>query len=204
MTGKHRNRITSVFFAAVFICAKSVSFAADPAPAAVERDELFYTYAGLSLAPGMSMIHRKGWSDGRESTKDSTGWYLAPGLLLDIYVRNVCGEFSWQYAFDQSADKATSFSHSVYTATGKYIYNLDQRWDMTAGGGFYFEGPPAAKEHGGAGGEISLGTVYTYPKYELKFVFDLKARYGFYGQDAKSTRFGTGIFFGVTKKIGRS
>lgn len=198
-------RIQTFFFsAAVLWCALHSAAGAQTNPAVLDREELFYTYAGFSTAGGMSMFHRDGWIDDRQKTKDSSGWYAGAGLLVDIYVRNVCGEFSWQYSFDQASDTAVSFSHSVYTASAKYIYTLDPRWDLTAGGGLYFEGQPAAKEHGGAGGELTFGTVFTAQKYELKFPVDARIRYGFWGQDAKSTRFGYGLFFGVTKKLGRS
>ena len=196
-------RLTIIILFAALMCGSALA-AQTNNPAVLDRDELFFTYAGGFASGGMTLIDRKGWIDGKEGEKKSSGWCAGGGLLADIYVRSVCGEFTWQYSYDATGDSAASFSHSIYAATAKYVYAVNPIWDLTAGGGLYFEGPPAAKEHGGAGLELTMGTVLTYQKYELKFPIDIRARYGFWGQDAKSTRAGFGLFFGVTKKLGRS
>ena len=198
-----RRRLTIIILFAALLCGSALA-AQTNNPAVLDREELFYTYAGGCASGGMTFIDRKGWIDGKEGGTKSSGWYAGGGLLADIYVRNVCGEFSWQYSLDGTNDTGASFSHSIYSAAAKYVYAMNPIWDLTAGGGLYFEGPPAAKEHGGAGLELTMGTVLTNQKYELKFPIDIRARYGFWGQDAKSTRAGVGLFIGVTKKLGRS
>jgi hypothetical protein len=189
---------------AALLCVPAFLFSADTTQTPIERDELYYTYGGCSLASGLSQFHREGWINSTQSSKDSIGWYASPGMLLDIYVRNICGEFTWQYFFNSTADKKISFSHSVYTATGKYVYPISQSWDLTGGAGIYFEGPPAEKEYSGAGGELTAGAIYSYTKFDIKCVFDLRVRYGYYGQNESSRRTDCGVLIGVTRKIGRS
>ena len=168
-------------------------------------DELFYTYAGICMSGGYSQVSREGWMGGSEGTKNSTGYYAASGLMLDIYVREISGEFKWLFTYNSLSDKGAVVQHSFYSATAKYNFTMTPLFDLTTGLGVYFEGAPSTKSYSGAGGEITAGCVMNYSgSWDMKFLFDLSARYGFFGQDAKSKKFNTGASFGVTKKVGRS
>ena len=201
---KKERRISAFLLAAAFLI--GAPLAAQTKADEPERDELYYTYAGIIGAGGYSYFSRTGWIDGREQTKKSSGAYGAPGLVIDIFVRDICGEITWQYWINSvPSDEAVSFSHSVYTATAKYCYEFTPGWSLAGGAGLYFEGAPSEKSHGGAGGEITAGGFYSLRgRLDMKFFIDGRFRIGFYGQDAKSTRMGYGGVFGITAKLGRS
>jgi hypothetical protein len=197
-----------IIFFAMLIPVLSAPLFAQTAPkqATVKSaDDLFYTYAGICMSGGYSQVSREGWIDGAEGTKNSTGYYAATGLMLDIYVREISGEFKWLFTYNNLSDKDAVVQHSFYSATAKYNFTMTPLFDLTTGLGVYFEGAPSTKSYSGAGGEITAGCVMNYSgSWDMKFLFDLSARYGFFGQDAKSKKFNTGASIGVTKKVGRS
>jgi hypothetical protein len=169
------------------------------------REELFYTYAGLCAESGYSMVWRNAWLGDHEGSVNSTGYYAAPGLLFDIYVRDFAGEFKALFMMNMVSDKDANIFHGFYNTNGKYLFHITPAFDLTAGLGVYLEGAPSSKAYNGAGGEITAGCVIDITgQWEWKIVADVICRYGFFGQDAKSTKFNTGVSVGVTRKVGRS
>jgi hypothetical protein len=193
---------------AILIPVLSAPLAAQNTPSQMPiktTEDLFYTYAGICMSGGYSKVTRNGWINGAEGTKKSTGYYAAPGLMLDIYAHELSGEFKWLFTYNNLSDKDAIVQHSFYSATAKYNFSMTPFFDLTTGLGVYFEGAPSTKSYSGAGGELTAGCVFNYSgAWDMKILFDLSARYGFFGQDAKSKKFNTGASLGVTKKVGRS
>ncbi len=168
------------------------------------REELFFTYAGLTAEGGYSKVTRKGWMGDHEGTKKSTGYYYAPGVMFDVYVKDFAGEFRGLFMMNSSSDSGAKINHALYDATAKYLFHTTPLLDFTAGLGVYFEGAPSSKSYSGAGGQATAGIIFGYTsRWDWKLVCDARFRYGFFGQNAKSSKLNTGFSLGVTRKVGR-
>ena len=168
------------------------------------ENDLFFTYAGIFGSGGYSKVNYSGFSDGTETTKKSTGSFFAGGAMLDVFVRDVIGDFRIAYMADKSSDKRANINHTFYSAGGKYLFHATSVIGLTAGGGLYFEGAPANRSYNGAGGEVSLGALFDLADWNTRLHVDFSARYGFFGQEAKSRKTQIGGSLGVTRKVGRS
>ena len=170
----------------------------------MQREELFFTYAGLVAEGGYSKVSRSGWMGDHQGTEKSTGYYYAPGLLFDVYVRDFAGEFRGLFMMNSSSDSKAKINHGLYDATAKYLFHATPHLDLTAGLGVYFEGAPSTKSYNGAGGQATLGLILGYTgRWDWKFVCDARFRYGYFGQDGKSSKMNAGFSVGVTRKVGR-
>lgn len=168
------------------------------------ENDLFFTYAGAFGSGGYSNVSRTGFDGETETTKKSTGSFFAGGIMLDVFVRDIIGDFRVAYMFDSSSDKQAQINHTFYSAGGKYLFRATSVIGLTAGGGLYFEGAPASRSYNGAGGEFSCGALFDLADWNMKVHTDFSARYGFFGQDAKSKKMQLGGSIGITRKVGRS
>ena len=166
--------------------------------------ESFFTYAGGVIGGGLNHIEYKDWFEDERKTKQVSGGFFNCGLLLNIYIRQMIGEFSMLYIYNgNKSSPDISVSHLIYNAVGKYAYQLDKKILLTSGLGLYLETQPSNIGYdGGAGFVLTLGTIYRY-NWDWNIVFDLTGRYGSFGIGEDSTKFSWGINLGLVKKIGK-
>jgi hypothetical protein len=180
------------------------ALSAQTSPQFKPENDLFFTYAGAFVSGGYSKVSYTGFTGDTETTKKSTGSFFAGGAMLDVFVRDIIGDFRIAYMFDKTSDSRAKINHTFYSAGGKYLFHATSVIGLTAGGGLYFEGAPASRSYNGAGGEVSCGALFDLADWNMKIHTDLSARYGFFGQAAKSNKMQMGGSLGVTRKVGRS
>jgi hypothetical protein len=198
-----------ILFAVVVtvILMPSVSYAQklfDPPKTEKTESDLFFTYAGAFGAGGYSKVWYTGWVNDSETSTNASGSYYAGGVMLDVFVREIIGEFRIAYMANNSSYDNAKVMCASYSAAAKYTFPVSSIVDFTAGGGLYFEGAPASRSYSGAGGEALFGVIFTLKSWDIKCICDASVRYGFFGQDGKSKKLNVGGSLGVTRKVGRS
>ena len=172
-------------------------------PCMLAAEELFFTYAGVTAGWGIDNIEYKDWfaDEAETRTRKCSGTYLTGGAILNIFVNQFIGEFSLEYI--NIFNDEVPVSHMIYSATGKYSYQVIELLALTAGAGLYLETPPASRSYNSGGGiNGAIGSVYNIDR-ELKIIFDLTARYGSFGVGEDSTRYSYGAKLGIVYKVGR-
>ena len=170
----------------------------------LHAEELYFTYVGTIIEGGLNKIEYSDWFVDRRETKNYSGSFYSGGLLIDIFIKRIIGEFSIQYIYNKnSGTPDISIQHMIYNALGKYSYTLREDIFLTSGVGLYLETPPADRGYDSGGGFlITMGTIYCLNR-EWNFIFDLMVRYGLFGMGEESTKFSSGIKFGLVYKVGR-
>ena len=170
-----------------------------------EEGELYFTYVGPSIGGGRNQIAYRGWSsesNARES-KLISGNYINGGFILDIFVKNMIGEFGLDYVNNFSSGKPdVSVQHLMLTSAGKFAYSLNNFSALTCGVGVYLETPPASRSYRGGGLNGVIGAVFDISR-DWKIIFDFVCRYGFFGIGDDSSKLSLGGKIGVVYKVGR-
>ncbi len=171
--------------------------------AQLNGEELFFTYAGLSFSGGIDRIEYKDWfqDELKRDTKNVTGVYYSGGVILNIYVKNMIGELEVLYI--SNINDEIPVSHILYNAAGKYSFELNKKFSLTAGLGLYLETPPASKSYNSGGGFTGLAGVVYSLSWDWKLVFDINARSGHFGIGEDSTRISSGVKLAFMYKVGR-
>ena len=164
---------------------------------------LYFTYIGPIVGGGINQITYSDWIDNKRDTQEVSGNYYSSGLILDIFVNNIVGEFTLQYIYNSSGGEPDiSVQHLLYTASGKYSFNFGAI-ALAHGLGLYMETPPSDKKYdGGSGFSASLGIFYTI-NMDIKLLFDITGRYGSFGMGEDSSKISYGAKFGLVYSIGR-
>lgn len=170
---------------------------------ALNGEDLFFTYIGVSAGGGFDYIELNDWfkDEAKRDTKNISGSYLCGGIILNIYVKNLAGEFTLQYI--NNVNNEIPVNHMMYNAAGKYLFTLTKSFFLTAGIGMYLESPPSNRDYNGGGGGSALCGIVFSPGRDWKLIFDAIGRYGYFGIGEKSTRYSYGAKIGVLYKIGR-
>ncbi len=78
-------------------------------PASAQQ-ELFFTYIGATIGGGAASIDYSEWVVDHRETASATGTWFSGGLLLDVIVRDLIGEYSLQVVnTGASEDTVASF-----------------------------------------------------------------------------------------------
>ena len=146
----------------------------------LNADETFFTYIGGMAGGGLNKIKYTDWFVDRINTDtiNVSGSFYSGGVIIDIFVKRLIGEFSIQY-INNPINEASyiSVKHLIFNTTGKYSFQLAEPFCLTSGLGLYFETPPSNRSYGnGAGFNAALGMIYNIRR-EWKIIFDIIGRY---------------------------
>lgn len=167
------------------------------------QQELFFTYIGATLGGGAASIDYSEWVVDHRESRSATGAYFSGGMLLDVVVRDIIGEFSLQAVNTGASEDAVASFRLLYSATGKYAFRLGESFFLSPGMGLYMETGPSDKDYdGGAGLAASAGLGWMFFR-DWILLFDIIGRYGSYGLGEDSTIISYGVNLGVVYKIGR-
>jgi len=173
------------------------------APPAFAQQELFFTYIGATVGGGTASIDYSEWVVNARETKSASGAYFSGGLLLDVIVRDIIGEFTLQLINTGASEDTVASLRLLYSVTGKYAFRLNESFFVCPGVGLYLESGPSDRDYeGGAGLSATAGIGWTFARDWILF-FDLVGRYGSYGLGEESTIISYGASLGVVYKIGR-
>lgn len=166
------------------------------------RDDasLNYTYIGPVASASYMKVEYRDWINNSTQTKKMSGNSYAGGIAIDIFSKNLCGDFHLKYNSSQLDYTITNLEYSM---SGKYLYNLNENVSIGAGLGCYFESPPSNQDHDGSAGiQLPFTAVFnTTP--DSKLFFDLFVRYGSFGIGENSQVISAGINVGFLYKVGR-
>ncbi len=197
-TGRKRPRFFIAGIRAAIITV--VMATAMPVPA---QQELFFTYIGATLGGGAASIDYNEWVVDHRESKSATGTWFSGGLLLDVVVRNIMGEFSLQAVNTGASEDAVSSFRLHYSITGKYAFWLNESFFLSPGLGLYLETGPSDKDYdGGAGLAATAGLGWMFFR-DWILLFDIIGRYGSYGLGEEATILSYGVNLGVVYRIGR-
>ena len=172
-------------------------------PFNLNAEQPFFTYTGLTFGGGIDSITYSDWSPetNRRETNDLSGTYYCSGILLNIFVRDLIGEFSIQYI--NNSNDEIPVSHVIYDVLGKYSYPLTESISVAGGAGLYLETPPASRGYNSGGGlSAAFGPIYSIGK-DWKIMLDIAGRHGHFGIGEDSTRISYGARLSVVYKTGR-
>ncbi len=197
-TGRKRPRFFIAGIRAAIITV--VMATAMPVPA---QQELFFTYIGATLGGGAASIDYNEWVVDHRESKSATGTWFSGGLLLDVVVRDIMGEFSLQVVNTGASEDAVASFRLLYSITGKYAFRLNESFFLSPGLGLYLETGPSDKDYdGGAGLAATAGLGWMFFR-DWILLFDIIGRYGSYGLGEDATIISYGVNLGVVYKIGR-
>lgn len=171
----------------------------------LRADEHFFSYLGTTFAAGVDKIKYKDWIEEieRRDTKNISGSFYSGGIVLDIFIKKIIGEFKIEYVNNSNSEEAISVRHMIYTAIMKYSYQLIRPLYLTTGLGLYLETPPSNRSYNSGGGvNMCFGTMYDINK-KMKVILDLSWRYGYFGIGERSTRYSYGVSLGLVYRVGR-
>ncbi|HNU92714.1 MAG TPA: hypothetical protein PKO25_12655 [Spirochaetota bacterium] len=170
---------------------------------ALAQQELFFTYIGATLGGGTASIDYNEWVVDERKSQNASGVYFSGGLLLDVVVRDIIGEFTMQAINTGASEDTVASLRLLYSVTGKYAFRLSDSFFLCPGIGLYLESGPSDKSYqGGAGLSASAGLGWVFSR-DWILLFDLVGRYGSYGLGEESTIMSYGASLGVVYKIGR-
>jgi len=171
---------------------------------AEEVEKLHFTYIGTIIGGGINKINYKNWFNDRRRTENISGTYYSGGAVLNVFVYQFIGEFSFQYIMNSSnSSPDISNQHLILNAIGKYSYFLKNNFFLTSGLGLYLDSPPANNDYDcGSGPLIVIGMIYELSR-EMRIFSDLIGRYGSFGLGQGSSKISYGINIGVVYKVGR-
>lgn len=173
------------------------------APPVFAQQELFFTYIGATAGGGTASIDYREWVVNERKSKSESGAYFSGGLLLDVIVRDIIGEFTLQLINTGASEDTVASFRLLYSVTGKYAFRLNENFFVCPGLGLYLESGPSDKDYeGGAGLAATAGLGWLFARDWILF-FDLVGRYGSYGLGEESTIISYGASLGVVYKIGR-
>lgn len=197
---KSKNPIKNIFLV-IFLFSSATTASAQQAAS----EQLIYTYIGVTCISGLNnRVHYHDWIvDHRESANDS-GFYYGGGPVLDVFVRYFIGEFSIQFINNSGyKNKKLSVAHMLYTASGKFAYNIGKIFFITAGAGLFLESEPANKDYNGGGGvNFSTGVGFNVAR-EMRLLFDITGRYGTFGIGENATKLSFGLALSAVYRIGK-
>ncbi len=197
-TGRKGRRILTSGISAAVITA--VLTLAVPVSA---QQELFFTYIGAVLGGGTASIDYNEWVVDHRESKSATGTWFSGGMLLDVVVRDIIGEFSMQAVNTGASEDTVASFRLMYSVSGKYAFRLNESFFLCPGLGLYLETGPSNKDYdGGAGLAATAGLGWMFYR-DWILLFDIIGRYGSYGLGEEATMLSYGINLGVVYKIGR-
>lgn len=166
------------------------------------RDDmsLNYTYIGPVFSTSYTHVEYRDWIDNSTKTEKMSGYSLSGGIAIDIFSKNLCGDFHLKYNYSQLDYTITNLEFSM---SGKYLYMISENFSIGAGLGCYFESPPSNRDHDGSAGiQLPLTAIFnTTP--DTKLFIDLLARYGSFGIGENSKVLSAGMNIGFVYKVGR-
>ena len=171
-------------------------------PASAQQ-ELFFTYIGATIGGGAAAIDYSEWVVDHRETASATGTWFSGGLLLDVIVRDLIGEYSLQVVNTGASEDTVASFRLLHSVTGKYAFRLGENFFLSPGLGLYLETGPSDKDYdGGAGIAATAGFGWMFYRDWILF-FDIIGRYGSYGLGEDSTIVSYGVNLGAVYKIGR-
>lgn len=119
---------------------------------------LYYTYIGPVFSAGHTTESRKNWNEvSGVETDNISGPAFSGGVSLNVFTKNMSGEFTMQYARYTGDIKS---GHMYFTSAFKYYYELNERFSVYPGLGVYLEMPPSTGiQKGGAGFYVPAGVL---------------------------------------------
>ena len=166
------------------------------------RDDasLNYTYIGPVLSTFYDKVEYRDWIDNSTRTEKMSGYSLSGGIAIDIFAKDLCGDFHLKYNYSQLDYTITNLEFSM---SGKYLYSLNEYISIGAGLGCYFESPPSNREHNGSAGVQLPLTAIINTTPDTKLFIDLLARYGSFGIGENSKVLSAGMNIGFVYKVGK-
>jgi hypothetical protein len=194
-----KSRIRNIFWV-IFLFTSVTTASAQQAA----TEESVFTYIGVTCISGFNMVHYHDWVVDHRTSGNGSGLYFGGGPVLDVFVRQFIGEFSIQFINNPGyKNKKLSVAHMLYTASGKFAYNLNKIIFLTSGAGLYFESEPANKNYNGGGGAgLSTGIGFAVAR-DWRLLFDITGRYGVFGIGEEATKLSIGLALSAVYKIGR-
>ena len=159
-----------------------------------------YTYLGPVVSASYTQVEYRDWIDDSTQKEKMSGTSYAGGIAVEIFAKNLCGDFQLKYNYSQLDYTITFLEFSM---SGKYLYFINDYISIGAGLGFYFETPPSNQDHNGATGlQLPLTAIFnTTP--DSKLFFDFIPKYGTFGIGQNSKVLSAGINIGFVYKVGR-
>lgn len=182
------------------ICIPQLFFAVSTSVAGAER---YYTFAGLGGSFGINRVTYHGWVKTEQKDLDISGSYYTAGPMLCVFIPPLIGEWTMQYAANSHNGEVDTSVQCLYLSlAGKYFYSVKQWFHLTVGAGVYGEMPPATLSYeGGGGGLASLGCIVNF-NFDIRFVFDVTAKYGSFGLGEGSRKLSGGAAVSIIYNVG--
>lgn len=167
-----------------------------------EKRELFYTFIGPVAGFGGNYIWFKGWDDtsNTQTSYSFQGMFFKGGVMIDVFAKNFSGDFTVEYIYNMNENYPVM--SLFFKITGKYVFKINEIFNLSLGVGGYFETPPSNIAYrGGAGVQVPFGMILNTTS-DTKFIIDFYARFGYYGLGEGSLKVSYGMTLAFLFKVG--